>query len=110
MHEIRRRALPAIIPVLCTGAIGYFGYHAMEGERGLNAYTRLNQAIAESKAILADTTAERRRMEQKVALLRTEGLDADMLDELARGSLGLMRPDEVVIYNAPPTGKTTPAR
>lgn len=101
MREIRRRALPAIIPVLCTGAIGYFGYHAMEGERGLNTYTRLVQAIAESKAILAETTAERRRMEKKVALLRADGLDADMLDELARGTLGLVRPDELVIYNDP---------
>jgi cell division protein FtsB len=96
-HEIQRRALSALTPVICACTIGYFAYHAMEGERGLQAYSRLTAQITESRAILAATTAERRRMEAKVALLRTNGLDMDVLDELARSQLGLARPDELII-------------
>jgi cell division protein FtsB len=98
MRELRRRLAAAIIPVFGACAIGYFGYHAMEGERGLQAYYRTQAAIAEAKSVLAETTAERRRLERRVALLRPDGLDVDMLDEQARGSLGLARADEIIIY------------
>jgi cell division protein FtsB len=98
--EFRRRSVPALTPAICACAIAYFGYHALEGERGLQTYRRLNAAIAESRATLAETTAERRRLEQRVALLRADGLDLDMIDELARGTLGLVRPDELVILKS----------
>lgn len=97
-HEIQRRALAALTPVICACTIGYFAFHALEGERGLQAYSRLTVQIAESRAMLAATTSERRRMEAKVALLRNDGLDMDVVDELARANLGLVRSDELVIY------------
>ena len=101
MRELRRRLVPALIPAFGACAIAYFGYHAMEGERGLQAYYRLNDAIAETKQTLAETTAERRRLERRVTLLRADGLDMDMLDEQARSSLGVARTDEIIIYTKP---------
>jgi len=97
-REIRRRSRSAITPVLCAGAIGYFGYYAIHGERGLNAYTRLSAAIEHTKSILTKTIAERRQLEHRVGLLKPDGLDLDMLEEQSRLVLGLARRDEVVVF------------
>lgn len=97
VREIRRHSLAAIVPVICFAAIGYFAYHAMEGEHGINAYTRLTLQIQDTKVALAEVTAERKTLERRVGLLRASGLDADMLDEQGKKLLGLIKPGERVI-------------
>ncbi|MFN4310644.1 MAG: FtsB family cell division protein [Ferrovibrio sp.] len=97
LHEIRRHSLAAVIPVICFAAIGYFAYHAMEGEHGINAYTRLTLQIQDTRIALAEVTTERKTLERRVALLRAEGLDVDMLDEQGRRVLGMVRPGDLVI-------------
>jgi len=97
VREIRRHSLAAIVPVICFAAIGYFAYHAMEGEHGINAYTRLTLQIQDTKAALTEVTAERKTLERRVGLLRASGLDADMLEEQGKKVLGLIRPGDRVI-------------
>lgn len=95
--EIRRHSLSAIVPVICFAAIGYFCYHAIEGERGINAYTRLTLQIQQTEAALAAVTAERQTLERRTNLLREDGLDTDMLEEQSRRVLGMIRPHDLVI-------------
>lgn len=97
VREIRRHSLAAIVPVICFAAIGYFAYHAMEGEHGINAYTRLTLQIRDTKTALAEVTAERQTLERRVGLLRASGLDADMLEEQGKKVLGLIKPGDRVI-------------
>lgn len=97
VREIRRHSLAAVVPVICFAAIGYFAYHAMEGEHGINAYTRLTLQIQDTKVALAEVTAERKTLERRVGLLRASGLDADMLEEQGKKVLGLIKPGERVI-------------
>ncbi len=97
LREIKRHSLAAIVPVICFATIAYFGYHAVEGEHGLNAYTRLSVQIHDTKAALGEITAERKQLERRVTLLRASGLDADMLEEQAHRSLGLLANRELVI-------------
>lgn len=97
VREIRRHSLAAIVPVICFAAIGYFAYHAMEGEHGINAYTRLTLQIQDTKVALGEVTAERKTMERRVGLLRASGLDADMLEEQGKKILGLIKPGDRVI-------------
>ena len=97
MGEIRRRARLVAGPLLGAAIAGYFGYHAVQGERGLIAWWRVTQQIAEAEATLAVTGAERAVLERRVGLLRPDRLDPDMLDERARATLDLARPDEVII-------------
>jgi cell division protein FtsB len=97
VREIRRHSLAAVIPVICFAAIGYFAYHAMEGEHGINAYTRLSLQIQDTKVALSEVTAERKTLERRVALLRASGLDADMLEEQGKRVLGLLMPGDRVI-------------
>jgi len=99
VRELRRHAVAAATPVICACAIFYFGYHLVEGDRGLYAYGRLTQEIALARQALAETAAERRRLERRVSLLRPDGLDTDMLDEQARFGLGLIGRDEMVIID-----------
>ncbi len=97
VREIRRHSLAAIVPVICFAAIGYFAYHAMEGEHGINAYTRLTLQIQDTKVALGEVTTERKTLERRVGLLRASGLDADMLEEQGKKVLGLIRPGDRVI-------------
>ncbi|HSD34245.1 MAG TPA: septum formation initiator family protein, partial [Alphaproteobacteria bacterium] len=75
----------------------YFAYHAVEGDRGLRSWLKLRQEIADAKSSEAELAAERDRLERRVALLRPESLDRDMLEERARAVLNLARPEDRVI-------------
>lgn len=98
--EIRRRARHVAGPALVAALIGYFGYHAVQGERGLIAWLRIVQQIERTHATLDETRAEREALERRVTLLRPESLDPDLLEERARIMLNLARPDEVIILDA----------
>lgn len=99
IYEVRRRARHAALPLACALAIGYFSFHAVQGERGLVAWLRYSHEIAETKAELAAARSERLAIGRRVMLLRPEGLDRDLLDERARIVLGLARADEVVFLD-----------
>ena len=99
IHEVRRRARHAALPLLCALAIGYFGYHAVQGERGLVAWLRYSHEIAQTKAELVAARGERLGIERRVGLLKVDGLDRDLLDERARVVLGLAHADEVVFLD-----------
>ncbi len=95
-RELSRRLRHCVLPLLWVAAIAYIGYHTVQGDRGLAAWLQSSQRIDRLEADLHVARAERRRLEHKVALLRSDGLDRDMLDERARGVLSLARPDELV--------------
>ena len=64
--------------------IGYFGVNAYTGNHGLTARQGLDQQIAQLSNELSALKAERANWERRVALLKSESLDPDMLDERAR--------------------------
>jgi cell division protein FtsB len=99
LEALRRRAVKAIWPGLSVGAIIYFGYHAVNGERGLVRAAQLAQQLEQAKVAAQEVAAERERWTARVQLLRSDSLDPDLLDERARFILGLTAPDEVVLYN-----------
>jgi cell division protein FtsB len=105
MREIRRRARHVVGPVLMAGIAVYFGYHAVEGDRGLIAWWQVTQQLKDAQATYDRVHQERLALEHRVALLGPDRLDPDLLDERAHVMLDLARPDEVVIFDpgaAPP--------
>jgi len=98
MGEIRRRARFVVVPVLGTLLIGYFGYHALTGERSLITLWLVKQRLAEAQVTLARVSAEREKMQQRVDLMKSEHIDPDMLDERVRWTLDYVAPGEVVIF------------
>lgn len=99
---VSRPRLRSFFTALClhlTAAlvIGYFGVHAYTGDRGLNARKNLDQQIAELSAELATVKAEREKWQRRVALLKPERIDPDLLDERARDLLDYVHRRDVVI-------------
>ena len=99
--ESKRRIRDVIAPVLGLCIVGYFAYHTIEGDRGLVAYVKMTAQLADARAQLEELAAERRALERRVSLLRSDNLDPDLLDERARLMLFLARPDEIVIMDKP---------
>ena len=98
-HEMRRGLRRAITPCLGFCALLYFGYHTVQGDRGIIAYLRLNVQLEKTEMALIESNAQRDVLSRRVLLLRPEYLDRDMLDEQARHNLGLAHPDDLVIFN-----------
>ena len=99
--EIRRRARLIVGPVFGISLVAYFSYHLVQGDRGFAAWLLLSQQVKAAEASLADVDAERQALDRRVALLRPDHLDRDMLDERARATLNLIAPDERVLFTAP---------
>lgn len=98
-REIRYRARHLVLPLLGCLVIVYFGYHAVQGDRGLLAWLSKSKEAEELRAEVEALKAERAALENRVARMRPESLDLDLLDERARAVLNLSAPDEVVIIN-----------
>jgi cell division protein FtsB len=98
-----RKQLKSIVgPTIGVSLALYFGYHLLEGERGLSAWIRLTDQIRATRADADLVHAERVAQDQRISLLRPEHLDPDMLDEQARAALNLVGPGEIVILNREP--------
>jgi cell division protein FtsB len=97
-YDLRRSLRRAITPCLGFCALLYFGYHTVQGERGIIAYLRLNANLERTEIALRESDEVQQVLARRVGLLRPEHLDRDMLDEQARQILGLAHPDDIVIY------------
>ncbi|NVK35859.1 MAG: septum formation initiator family protein [Rhodobacteraceae bacterium] len=86
-----------IFPAIATSVLGYFGFHALNGEFGLVGRARIEHQVADLKQRLDVLVAEREDLVAHVTLLRPESLDPDMVDERARLNLNLVNANEVVI-------------
>ena len=98
-YEIRRRVRAAVVPAVCALVLGYFGYHAVEGDRGLVAWSNLVREVRVADHTLSTVRDERRQLEHRVSLLDQRHLDLDILEERARYVLGLAHPDDVIVFD-----------
>ncbi len=86
--------------VLAGLLIGYFAINAYTGSRGLRARQDIEQRIAALTRQIDEAKAERAQWERRVALLRSDHVDADMLDERARALLDYADPHDLVLMPA----------
>src|SRR5207244_10276425 len=84
LREMRRRAKVLVAPVLGLALTGYFAYHLFEGERGLRAWIRVAQELRLAKEALSAAATERIALEHRVAHMRPEQVDPDLLDAQTR--------------------------
>ena len=103
VREFKKRAGQIAGPVIGMSVVTYFAYHAVQGDRGLIALGHLRQEVDTLQAEVLDIRAQRVDLEQKVAALRPESLDPDLLEERARKILGYgYDQDALVIYGQDP--------
>ncbi|MCE2927783.1 MAG: septum formation initiator family protein [Rickettsiales bacterium] len=85
-------------PMLCVLVLFYLGYHTVSGDRSLFALFKEKRKLEALSQELADTIAKRETLEKRVAMLSSNSLDLDLLDEQARTILGMAGKGEVVIF------------
>ena len=83
--------------VIAALLIGYFGVNAFSGNHGLKAKQDIDQQIALLSTELARLQVERAQWERRVNLLKSRGLDPDMLDERARAQLDYTHPNDLTL-------------
>lgn len=98
----RMRIRPSVIRVLCwvsvfalLGGSGFFGYHALYGERGYVVLTTVRGELAQSQMRLAQLTEQRTRLQHRIDLLKAG--DADLVEELARTKLMDGAPGQIAV-------------
>jgi cell division protein FtsB len=87
-----------LAPVIFATLFGYFGYHLVNGDRGLLAMARLEREVQIANQNLAEAETTKKIWERRVSALRNQSLDPDMLDERARALLNFARKDDVIIF------------
>jgi cell division protein FtsB len=101
-HRRRRTILTALgLYTFAALFIGYFGVNAFTGAHGLRAQADLDKQLASMDDELGHLKAERAVWERRVALLRSDKIDPDMLDERARALLGYVDPRDVTLLIHP---------
>jgi cell division protein FtsB len=108
MREIRKRIRALIGPALGILLTFYFGYHLVEGDRGLRAWVQLSQELRQAKEQLAVASEKRAELQRRVAHMRSDKVDPDLLESQIRKTLDVLRPDEIVI--PVPTTEATDSR
>ena len=103
--EIKRRAKKIAGPVLGALVVAYFVHGTVQGDRGLVALYSMGQEMTRAEAVLNDLRRARGGLERRVALLRSESLDLDLLEERARIVLDFVNPDDFIIF-LPPAEET----
>ena len=95
----RRRVVITALALYTFAAlfVGYFAVNAFTGNHGLRAQQDLDQQLRSMQAELDQLKAERALWERRVALLRSDNIDPDMLDERARAILGYTDPRDLTL-------------
>ena len=100
---VRRRIRMVVLPLglwtVSALVCGYFVYQAESGNRGLEAKRALKIQAYGLAQDLAAAKAERTTWEHRVALLRSEQIDRDLLEERARIVLGRVHANDVVVID-----------
>jgi cell division protein FtsB len=99
---VTRPKLRSFLSTLCLYVIaalliGYFGVNAYTGNHGLRAQKDLEREIAALSLELDHVKAEHDHWERRVALLKSDSLDPDMVDERARALLDYVDPRDLVL-------------
>jgi cell division protein FtsB len=102
---VRRRARAILLPLLLysvsAGIVGYFVHHAHNGSHGLQAKRELKIKAYEINREVEALKTERGEWERRIALLRSDQIDRDLLEERARSLLGRVHANDLVIITGP---------
>src|SRR5436190_20314181 len=89
-----------LAPVLFATVFGYFGYHLVNGDRGLLAMAHLQREVLVANQNLAEAETIRKIWERRVAGLRNQSVSPYMIDEQARALRNYARKEEIIVFSA----------
>jgi cell division protein FtsB len=86
-----------IVTACCMALLGYIVWHMQQGTRGYGYSDQLQAEKFKQEAELANLATRNEQFEAHVRLLRPESVDPDIVDELARRDLALVRPNDRIV-------------
>lgn len=98
-YRIKQVIKGNIVPIFCLIGMFYCGVQAINGEKGLRQYFKLKQELVAEKKVAEEIALRRAELEQRVALLKYDNVDRDIVDELARSSLNMANEGDFVIVD-----------
>jgi cell division protein FtsB len=90
-----------VVTCACASLLGFFAWHAFHGQRGFEYRDKLQSQAVQLADELAEIQKQRTGTERRVALLRPESVDTDMLDEMARKTLDVGQANELIVVETP---------
>jgi cell division protein FtsB len=90
---LRRAGLPAAALIL----MGFFGYYAVLGPNGILSYRDYSRQLEQRQKEYAALDKKRAELKNRVGLLDPNRANPDMVDELTRKELNVVRHDEVIV-------------
>lgn len=107
-HRLLRRLLLSFaLYLVAASTAGYFVWHGVHGQRGLRTGEEYEQKLTRLRFERDLLRLERGQWERRLALVKGENVDADILDEEVRRKLGRVHRNEVVIL-LPQSGTAAP--
>lgn len=82
---------------VASALIAYFAFHAQHGNYGIEAGRALKEEIASLTIERGGLLAARTALERRNLLLRSDRIDPDLLEELARRDLAFAMPNDLVM-------------
>jgi cell division protein FtsB len=107
-EEFRKRLRYVAGSLAGIAVMAYFGYHAVNGERGFLAWLEIRRQLEDTQRFAARVVSQRQSWEDRVRRLHVESLDPDLLDERARAMLNVALPGDIIILTGPPRVATAP--
>jgi cell division protein FtsB len=83
--------------LLATLLVGYFAFHAYHGNHGIVAKRAFEEEARTLARELGSRREEREAWEGRLALLKPQSIDPDMVEELARRDLFFAHPNDLVV-------------
>lgn len=97
-RRIRNILIPLALYAVSMPVSGYFLWHAVNGERGLNKRLAYQEQIQAQIRLSGQIAQEKKSLQRRIALFRARAVDHDILDEQARTVLGRVGSDDVVVF------------
>ncbi|MDE2445950.1 MAG: septum formation initiator family protein [Alphaproteobacteria bacterium] len=97
MELLRLKKLDLLVSVGCFVLLGYFAWQAERGTRGLTYNSELNTRVKKLGNDFDEIKSKRKVLEDKVAELRPNTIDPDLLDEMARKTLNYVSQRDVIV-------------
>ena len=97
-----RQLLFSLVLVSVAGSVtSYFVWHAVHGQRGLKTGEEYEQKLTQLKFERDMLKMQRLQYERRLALIEGEKVDADVLEDEVRKTLGRVHKNEVVVLMTP---------
>jgi len=101
MHRLRVLVRALVLPLSLYAVAGvaaaYFIWHGVNGQRGLKTGEEYEQKLEQLRLERNLLKLQRMHWESRLALIKGQTVDADILDEEARKRLGRAHRNDVVI-------------